>query len=472
MKKYQYKCTLLSDVVITSMAATEGYKESLDYIPGSKFLGIVAKELYDERNSEKTLDLFHNGKVKYSDAILLYGNSALLKVPFSWYHEKGKAISDDIYLYHNLSKNNNSQLKQARAGYFSPESNVFIALNQEFSLKSAQDAAKRRSKDGQMFGYYSLKAGTEWTFIIEDEKGIYADEIKNIITGKQCIGRSRSAEYGLVNIAFLNEVKNEDEKQLNSKIILYAKSNLCFLDDDTGRFTARPTAKQLTGIENAEILWEKCQVRTRNYKTWNRYRNNKDAERLIIERGSVFVIKLNNPASSNYFARGIGSFKNEGFGEVLVNPGFLISDNENLSINLVKKEIKSASINAVEKGVNDKEVLNCLKKIRLRNRFDYSIDKMVNDFIQTNKKSFGKGISKSQWGTLRNYGKHLNTKKQFETMVFDKSVGFLYRGQSENEWRQKNRRVILENFLKNLKEEEYLPFIIKLSNQMAKSPKE
>ena len=68
MKIYKYSATLLSDIIITSNASTEGYSESLDYIPGSKFLGIVAGKLYDEQNINKTLDLFHNGVVKYSDA--------------------------------------------------------------------------------------------------------------------------------------------------------------------------------------------------------------------------------------------------------------------------------------------------------------------------------------------------------------------------------------------------------------------
>lgn len=47
MKRIAFKCILQTDVVITSNAATEGFYKSLDYIPGSKFLGIVAGE--DER---------------------------------------------------------------------------------------------------------------------------------------------------------------------------------------------------------------------------------------------------------------------------------------------------------------------------------------------------------------------------------------------------------------------------------------
>src|SRR5699024_6023908 len=115
-----------------------------------------------------------------------------------------------------------------------------------------------------------------------------------------------------------------------NQLVIYAKSNLCFIDETTGNYTAQPTAKQLCGDENAEILWKDCQVRSRNYKIWNRHRWNKDADRIIIERGSVFVLKLSKEVSSEFFSNGIGSHKNEGFGEVIINPDFLNSSKETL----------------------------------------------------------------------------------------------------------------------------------------------
>ncbi|MBK6948990.1 MAG: hypothetical protein IPH16_13900 [Haliscomenobacter sp.] len=89
MKRYQYSCELLSDVVIPSVTATEGFNPSLDYIPGAKFLGIAAGTLYDE-NSAATLDLFHNGKVRFGDAYPTVDGQEGLPVPFSWFYEKEK----------------------------------------------------------------------------------------------------------------------------------------------------------------------------------------------------------------------------------------------------------------------------------------------------------------------------------------------------------------------------------------------
>jgi len=466
MKKYQYKCKLLSDIIITSDAATEAPSDVLDYIPGSKFLGIIAGKLYDENNQEKTLDLFHNGTVSYGDATLLHENNPYLKAPFSWFYEKGESIYEEVYIHH-LLKSTDKQLKQVRSGYFSPKAKTMISLDKGFSLKSAQDSKKRKSKDGQMFGYQSLKAGTEWIFEISDEKGIYSEEIKSILEGKHRIGRSRSAEYGLVEIEFAGEVSKTDTQSIQNQLVIYAKSNLCFIDEKTGNYTAQPTAKQLCGDENAKILWGKSQVRIRNYKTWNRHRWNKDADRVIIERGSVFVIKLDKEVSSDFFINGIGSHKVEGFGSVLINPDFLNSSGETLNYNFSKRRIYTYQKSLVQKGDADEVIFNALKSIHQRNDFDYQIDKAVNQFKNDHKNVF-EGISKSQWGTLRNYAKHLNTRENFNTMVFDKESGFVYTGQSEMEWRQKSRRSILEKHLEKLTDKQFFPFILKLSSQMSK----
>lgn len=471
MKIYQYKCKLLTDVIITSDAATEGYSESLDYIPGSKFLGIVAGALYDEEDTEKTLDLFHNGVVQFGDAMPFVHAETLFKVPFSWYYAKGDGLSDIIYLHHNIKEDSGIQLKQAREGYFSADGKFFTALEQDFALKSAQDASKRKSAKNKMFGYFSLKAGSEWTFSIKDEKENYSDEIKSILNGKHRIGRSRSAEYGLVEISFETEISESSENIYKDEVIIYAQSNLCFYDEITGNTTAQPSGEQLTGDKDSVILWEKSQVRSRNYKTWNRHRANKDTERIIIERGSVFVVKLNNEVKSSFFYKKIGSHLSEGFGDVLVNPKFLKSENEKLPFSLRKQEIAYNSYSVVEKGEEDAEVLRALGQIKLRGDNNYQVSKRVNAFIQENKSRFS-GLSNSQWGVLRNYGKNIDKIEVFEKLIFDPNLGFLYTGQSEKEWRAKSRRVILKGYLDNLKVSHsalYFPFVVQLSNQMAKN---
>ena len=78
------------------------------------------------------------------------------------------------------------------------------------------------------------------------------------------------------------------------------------------------------------------------------------------------------------------------------------------------------------------------------------------------------GLTNSQWGTLRNYAKGLPNYKAFHAMVFHRENGFMYRGISEKEWVKKNRRGILEEFVKDLPADSALPFLVRLCNQMTK----
>ncbi|HAQ36975.1 MAG TPA: hypothetical protein DCQ58_00570, partial [Saprospirales bacterium] len=64
-----YKCTLKTDVVLNASLATEGNMETLDYIPGSNFLGIVANQIY-QNYMDQAVEVLHNGHVSFGDGII------------------------------------------------------------------------------------------------------------------------------------------------------------------------------------------------------------------------------------------------------------------------------------------------------------------------------------------------------------------------------------------------------------------
>src|SRR5699024_9318253 len=131
IEKY-YKVTLLSDIVRNSKLATEGNMETLNYIPGSNFLGIVAAKLYsDLKGNNLTEDdaynIFHSGKVSFGDATISQDNELSYPVPFDFMMIKGKNElgKHPVYLQHLLNDNNHpkddqgykEQLKQKRSGF-------------------------------------------------------------------------------------------------------------------------------------------------------------------------------------------------------------------------------------------------------------------------------------------------------------------------------------------------------------------
>jgi hypothetical protein len=474
MKRYQYTCRLLSDVVISSVTATEGFNPSLDYIPGAKFLGIVAGKSYDE-NKADTLDLFHNGKVRFGNAYPQIAGQAGFPIPFSCFFEKGKSIIEPpIYLYHQLQESDfqkltkaGKQLKQCRKGYFSLDGQ-YLGIEQDFAIRSAYNREELRANDGQMFGYFSLPKGTIWTFMVEDDTEQYADEIKAALVGKNRIGRSRSAEYGLVEIEF------EKALPIETKIIpasgltlIYALSNLSFYDV-FGRSTLTPNPAQL-GVPEGVILWEKSQIRSRLYQTWNRYRHNRDGDRMIIEKGSVFAIQHDQPINTEIFVGGIGSHKAEGFGQVLINPGFLLSKGIELDLTLTKpgKHDEGEIAQTGTPSAQDNLVLKYLEQQKVRKSNAFDLDNCINEFV-SKKSSIFQGISPSQWGTIRAYAKHATNWDVLEKLLFNKDFGALHRGQSESDWRHKDRRGTLQKYLTQVPEADRVVFTLKLATEMAK----
>ncbi len=78
-----FKCTLIDDVILMASLATEGNMTSLDYIPGSNFLGMVANEIYNDGTMNPYEDL-HTNKVIFSDATLSIGDQKSYPMPFDF----------------------------------------------------------------------------------------------------------------------------------------------------------------------------------------------------------------------------------------------------------------------------------------------------------------------------------------------------------------------------------------------------
>ncbi len=484
MKQLQFSCTLLSDVVLSSQAATEGFHESLDYIPGAKFLGIVAKSLYDMENQQQTLDLFHNGCVRFGDAHPVgTSNVDTYKVPSSWQLLKGQVLASEkseVYLAHRLSRNEKvalidagKKLEQARRGYFLLDGEL-QEVKQRFSIKSAYNSEEYRAKDKQMYGYFALKKGTKWCFEIAVDKEEYTDLIVTALYGKRHIGRSGSAEYGLVEIKLLQDTVTspQAEKIDAGETYIYAVSNLCFYTD-FGKTTSQPDPVQhLLLPEGSTILWEKSQIRTRRYMTWNKHRNNRDADRLIIEKGSVITVGLSKEINTVAFEKGIGAHRSEGFGKVWVNPDFLLSSTEKLALQLRKSPIADKTpldFFAVEKRESDDMIIAFLSQKLLEAAKDAKVDKKVNEFVENNRDKF-KDITSSQWGQIRNVAKHAQQVKDLEELLFNEQFGICMTGQSEPKWRgcrNSFKKFIFENL--GLSNESKLDLTMKIAAEMAKA---
>lgn len=500
----QFKCTLLSDVILSQKAATEGSQDTLSFIPGNNFLGIVAKN-YVQFTLEEQVEIFHSGKVRFGDAhpVTKDFQTRSLHIPASLFYPKLKSLGEESYVHHfyHRSDDHNGreglplQLKQSREGFYEFINNheaIVIDSVKSFALKSSYDRNLRRSKDSQMFGYESLEKGSEYLFSVEIDNESLAQTIEEGLVGIKHIGRSRTAQYGLVEIS-----KKDFHEQAslpvtfsmdgNTYITVYADGRLIFLDE-TGMPTFRPTTAML-GLKG-EIIWEKSQVRTFQYAPWNGKRQTRDSDRVGFEKGSVFVVKLNQMPHASSLPSYIGSYQNEGFGKVIYGWELLQKSGENglTGLKVIKKEKVDVLPNSPLSGT---PLLTFLDKKQKQANASAFIYKQVNQFVNDNKSKFASKSFASQWGAIRTIALQHRTADSLLYELYDKkqtqqryatptdsrtereeSWGYITHGIKSKDWEKNHRGDILRKFIEAMGNSQYGDLsqraLVNLASEMAK----
>jgi hypothetical protein len=460
MKSLYFRCVLLTDIVLNQKAATEGNQNSLDFIPGSNFLGIVAKELYADLKPEESLELFHSGKVRFGDAHPEKNGKRTLRVPASMYKSKLGKMEDGLYIHHEVSNPDEDkykifQPKQCRDGFYLFENEYMeeVEVKKSFAIKSAYDKEFRRSADEKMYGYESLESGSKWLFEVTLENDTWESKIKEALTGKKRVGRSRTAQYGLVEIEEVNDYKNIESNTDNSDFALvYADARLIFLDE-YGIPTFQPTAESLD-FKDGEIDWNKTQIRTFQYAPWNFQRQARDTDRCGIEKGSVIYVKKKEGADRLTYPKipFVGVYQNEGFGKVIINPDFLKAEQGSNGKALYKKTGKQQDN---EKKTVSKTSTNplfvYLTKQKEQAKTEREILKWVNEFVEANKSNFTKENFASQWGAIRSIAMQNCKKNDIKAMLFCDKTGYLTHGVAKDKWDERGRRDKFKKFVdKNL----------------------
>jgi len=427
MTEQYYTCTLLSDVVLNNKMASEGNMTTLDYISGGSFLGVVASGIYTNCK-DKAYHILHTGDVSFGDAyISLNGQEVSYTVPFSLF--KDKLDETKTWVHHLLNEShfkdfreNGIQLKQERSGYLTPSGQILKSPEKNFVLKSAQDRAERRSKDGAMFGFESLKAGQVYVFSVRYENAEYQKIVEEFLIGQKRIGKSKTAQYGQVDIQLIaNPRVIESMKTPQNYTIVYAESNLCFFNE-YGQTTFQPKPEDL-GLSGGEICWEKSQIRTYAYSPWNGIRNTPNTQRDCILKGSVFYVK--DAVALEGKTNSVGEYKAEGLGRVIYNPAFLKGNESdgNWTFDLFKEPNKPDN-----KGDNAQpepkepeptsDLGKFLNGLREQKDKDLAISKAIHKALKLESSKELMKITPSQWGGIRAYAENTKDIGVLEKQIF------------------------------------------------------
>ena len=338
MKVKQFKITLQEDVVISERAATEGGHSSLDYLPGATFLGAVAAHLYKKLSNENAYRLFHSGKVRFGNALpLSEENQLTYPMPFCWYKKKGEKYNGKMALInYQWGKYPSKEVpEQMRNDYISlgafEENNRFTKINPRFRMKTAIDSEFGTAKNRQLFGYSSLPAGQQFIFNIEADDEIEPNLFEQIITILQNeqlkLGRSRSAEYGAINLELYEPLKDERGlPKATSEVTLWLLADAA-LQDKFGQPSLLPTANNIGLPSHFEFDSEKSFIRSRCYAPFNAYYRRRELERLVLSMGSVLHFNSQEAIDEKILKslqnQGIGLYRQAGLGRVWINPPLL-----------------------------------------------------------------------------------------------------------------------------------------------------
>ncbi len=477
MIKLNFTCEFRSDIVLHSSSNTEGKIDVFDYIAGSNFLGMVAKE-YPSFGSD-AFEVFHSGAVRFGDGHIMINGKKSFQVPFAWFAPKGVSLEEAIkeqklYNEHYLTKddynkhiNNNEQLKQQRAGFVTQSGEV-TKVTHNYKQKSAYDKKNRRSKDSAMFGYYSLPKGTKWSFSVELDNDKYKDKIIKLLESSKRLGKSRSAEYGRVEIKFVNEDKTQIEQKLEPikiedkyYIFLYAYSRLALTNNGINSYDFDLDSLRLD--DSKKIAWDKSQIRISRYTPFVSIRDNRDPERLVINKGSVIAIEVDKnfdvKAYNQKIEKGLGLYLSEGHGKVIVNPSFLINKEPIFS------KAKNSNNKEEKKSLKKGAISQWLKAQQKEEKKNYELLKEVKEFISTYKKEVKN--KKSQWGQIRSLcNAFVDSDKLYEALFSEEIVhnhkkGFLLHGQAKDKWDKRLIEALKDRYKKD--KESYHSFIKLLS---------
>ena len=328
-----YTIDLKEPVIIKSING--GEERSLDYIDGSKVLGVVAEKL--KRNGEDVTAFIESGKLFFSNAYIEDAGERMVEVPASLYSVKDndKVIIDGAIKDKN--ENDDRQINQIKHCYVSYEDGKIkakksVKMEDRYHHRRPDDKSIGRAlKSDDNSDFYSMSsicAGQRFRGFIHGAPE-QIKKISELIAGESTalIGYSRMSEYGQVEIKCVESEKRVEEKKaepvdslnilLESPAIIYNDNAMYSLDQNV---LIREILTCL-GINCDKSCEEKSFINYGQVGGFNVTWGYRKPIVGVFEKGSFIHIDFEEPQyisiPENFV---IGERTLEGFGEVIIVP--------------------------------------------------------------------------------------------------------------------------------------------------------
>ncbi len=320
-----------------------GETRTMDYIEGSKILGLVAQRMKEEGGDIKTL-LTQQGEEKTelfcSNAYLEQKGKRLLEVPASCYEIKNdkEHYIDRIYETEEkkeMSRSNGWQLNRMKHCYVTmdPASGQLmkgeVRLEERYHHRRPEDKAIGRAAEDEEgnSGFYqmsSISRGQRFQgYLCGSEEQI--QKIYKLLAKKQdyYMGYSHSAEYGRVRLCITKVAKQEKTiwKQCRDFMVKLEAPTIIYGEKAMYSIQAQDLIAEINTALGIEAEGTKVE-RHINYTTLGGYNVTWHARKPVIEafeKGTVLHYQLEQPVDLPAFLL-IGERVTEGFGEASILP--------------------------------------------------------------------------------------------------------------------------------------------------------
>lgn len=425
MLRQEFEVTLKDNVIISQSSATTGQHQSLDYIPGSVFLGIAAAQLYkDLEKDQLAWEVFHSGRVRFGNATLVAAAERTIPIPMAFHTRKGASWKEEVNGLNYLKAGevfsflassdairaelNTDQPVQIRSGYLN-QSGAIVSPQMHFEMKTAVNEFTNVAAENQLFGYQSLKAGQTFRFVLEsdnDEQPLF-DRLVAVFDGQIRVGRSRSAQFGRALCTRVDSSVASDKTEATHQVSLLCCSDLALVDLH-GNATYLPQAADVGLPPDWQFDLANSFIRTRHYSPYNGKRRAYDLERQVISKGSVLTFTGGEAISiSQEFYAGL--YREQGLGALQRMPAWMTQLKVEPHAD-PQAHVTDKAVQAGQAEVPDSKLIRWLLKQQNQGQADNAwVDQLLNQYGQLLKNAYVLngiptnieiGPSKSQWGAV------------------------------------------------------------------------
>ena len=438
MGELYFKAELLDDVVLSQRTATVGEHKSLDYIPGSVFLGIAASKFYKEFESENAWKIFHGSKVRFFNAYPVIKGCRTIPMPLSLHSEKVPRVGKEksvLNFTFPQKKEEGIQYRQSRSGdvIFNDKILNVVVPSKTSRMRTAVDAKTGTAAKSQLYSYESLNAGQSFIGKIEWDDSV-ADLVTPIVDffrSKEIVhaGRSKTASYGRVELSEIVPPKNDlNMDNLSGKSFsILAVSDLCLKNPVTGT-PEMNLSPDFLGLGNN---WKLDRIRYFSRPSilyqYNSKRKEIEIQKTLISKGSVFTFVSDSELTSdekqkilNAVKNGIGDGKGQGFGEISLF---------NIGEEFIKEDLDKEAFTVEPNLTADEKMwLEWLRPVFISKNVEDKVKNAVEEFIKLCKtiKSFYSfddetvfWPGKTQWGRILEVSRTCDSKDDLRNRLFE-----------------------------------------------------